>query len=130
VTWQCYEDVVNAIADDDPVGSHLTSDDLAQLNNDGICAQLAGLDGILFSGRLSECAHMSHVSMVMGSVSICNDPCAVFEAMLLLIATAFARLVSVTARKSSGVMAEQLLKVFCIPHDDAAWTLSIAVQLV
>jgi hypothetical protein len=37
VTWQCYEDVVNAIADDDPVKSHhLTSDDLERFTNDGI----------------------------------------------------------------------------------------------
>ena len=50
--------------------------------------------------------------------------------MTLSIATAFTTLASVTVGKSSGVMAEQLLKVLCIPHDDAAWKLSVTTQLV
>jgi hypothetical protein len=51
VTWQCYEDIVNNIADDDPIEiHHLTSDDLERFYGDGICAQLASLDGIIFSG--------------------------------------------------------------------------------
>ena len=36
----------------------------------------------------------------------------------------------VTAGKRSGVTAEHLSKVFCIPHDDAARTLPVATQLV
>jgi hypothetical protein len=68
--------------------------------------------------------------MAMGSVSVCNDLCEIFKAMTLSIATAFASLASVTAGKSSGVTAEQLSKVFCIPHDDAVRTLSATTQLV
>ena len=124
--------VVNAIYDDDgnPVEHPISSDDLARLNDDGICAQVAGLDGILFSGGLSERALMLHVSMAIGSIFLSNDSCAIFEAMPLSIAAAFTTLASVTAGKRSGVTAEQLSKVFCIPHDDAARTLSVTTQLV
>jgi hypothetical protein len=73
---------------------------------------------------------MLNVSMAMGSISVCNELCEFFEAMTLSIATAFTTLASVTVGKSSGVMAEQLLKVLCIPHDDAAWKLSVTTQLV
>jgi hypothetical protein len=131
VTCQCYEDIVNKIADDDPIKiHHLTSDDLERFYGDGIRAQLASLDGIIFSGGLSERAHLLHVSMAIGSMSVCNDWCEIFEAMSSSIATAFATLVSVTAGKSNGVTAEQLSKVFCIPHDDAVRTLSATTQLV
>ena len=124
--------VVNAIYDDDgnPVEHPISSDDLARLHDDGICAQVAGLDGILFSGGLSERALMLHISMAMGSISVCNDSCALFEAMPLSIAAAFTTLALVTAGKRSGVTAEQLSKVFCIPHNDAARTLSVTIQLV
>ncbi len=132
VTWDHYNDVVNAICNDngDPVEHPISSDDLARLHDDGICAQVAGLDGILISGGLSERALISHVSMAMGSISVSNDSCAIFEAMPLSIAAAFTTLASVNAGKRSGVTAEQLSKVFCIPHDDAARTLSVTTQLV
>jgi hypothetical protein len=82
VTWQCYEDIVKNIADDDSIKiHHLTSDDLERFYGDGICAQLANLDGMIFSGGLSERAHLSHVSMAMGSMSVCNDSCEIFKAM-------------------------------------------------
>jgi hypothetical protein len=131
VTWHCYEDIVNNIADDDPIEiHHLTSDDLESFYGDGICAQLESLDGIIFFGGFSERAHLSHVSMAMGSVSVCSDLCKIFEAMSSSIATAFATLASVTAGKSNWVTAEQLSKVFCISHDDAVPTLSATTQLV
>jgi hypothetical protein len=39
VTWQCFEDIVNNIADDDPIEiHHLTSDDLERFYGDGIRA--------------------------------------------------------------------------------------------
>ena len=132
MTWDHYNDVVNAVYVDDgnPVEHPISSDDLARLHDDGICAQVAGLDGILFSGGLSERALMLHVSMAIGSIFLSNDSCAIFEAMPLSIAAAFTTLASVTAGKRSGVTAEQLSKVFCIPHDDAARTLSVTTQLV
>jgi hypothetical protein len=122
--------VVNAIVDEDHVECHLSCDDLVRLHNDGIQIQPVGLDAILFSGGLSERAHMLRVSMAMGSVSVCNDLCENFEAMTLSIATVFATLASVTAGKRNWVSAEQLSKVFCIPCDDATRTLSVTTQLV
>ena len=67
VTWDHYKEVGNAIYDDDgnPVEHPISSDDLARLHDDGIRAQVAGLDGILFSGELSERALMLHVSMAI-----------------------------------------------------------------
>jgi hypothetical protein len=39
-------------------------------------------------------------------------------------------LAAITAGKSGGVTVEQLAKVFCIPHDNAACTLTITSQLI
>ncbi len=75
MTWQYYNDLVNAIADDDPVEWDLSCNNLAQLHNDDIRAQLGGLDALLFSGGLSKHANMLNVSMAMGSISVCNELC-------------------------------------------------------
>jgi hypothetical protein len=121
---------VNKIADEDPIEiHHLTSDEVVRFYGDGIRAQLA--DVMIFSRGLSERAHLSHVSMAMGSVSVCNDSCEIFEAIMTSsVAPPFATLASVTAGKMKGVTAEQLSKVFCIPHDDAVRILSATTQLV
>ncbi len=67
--------------------------------------------------------------MALRRVSIDNSPCKIFEGMTSTIASTFASLAAVTAGRSGGVTAEQLAKVFCIPHDDAAQTLSVTSQL-
>jgi len=42
--------------------------------------------------------------------------------------TAFATIAAVFAGKSTGVNAEHLAKVWCIPHDEAAQTLKVTTQ--
>ena len=117
VTWDHYNEVVNGIYNDDgdPVKHLISSDDLARLHDDGICPQVAGLDGILFSDGLSERALMSHVSMAMGSISVCNNSCAIFEAMPSSIAAAFTTLALVTAGKKVGSRLDSFQKCSAFP---------------
>jgi hypothetical protein len=83
-----------------------------------------------FATGLLEHTHLSHASMALGSVSIDNSPCKICEGMTSTTASAFASLAMVTAVRSGGVTAEQLAKVFRIPHDDTARTLSVTSQLI
>jgi hypothetical protein len=72
-----------------------------------------------------EQAHISHALMAMGSVSIDKSTCKIFEGLESTFHEAFASLAAVTAGCSGGVTAEYLSKIFCIPHNDAARTLSV-----
>jgi hypothetical protein len=47
-----------------------------------------------------------------------------------MLTTAFAIIAAVSAGRSKGVNAEHLAKVWCIPHDDAAWTIQVTSQLL
>jgi hypothetical protein len=50
VTWKCYDDIVNKLADEDRIEiHHLTSDEVDRFYGDGIRAQLASLDVMIFS---------------------------------------------------------------------------------
>ena len=72
---------------------------------------------------------MSHVSMAVGSVSIDDSACNIFEASLSAqLDTAFATIAAVSAGRSNGVNVEHLAKVWCIPHDEAAQTLKATTQ--
>jgi hypothetical protein len=66
----------------------------------------------------------------MGSVSIDESTCKIFEGLESTCCEAFASLTAVTAGCSGGVSAEHLFKIFCIPHNDAARTLSVTSQLI
>jgi hypothetical protein len=68
--------------------------------------------------------------MAMGSVSIDDDACEIFEKFESTLRHAFASLAAITAGRGGGVSAEHLSKIFCIPHDDAARTLSVTSQLI
>jgi hypothetical protein len=72
-----------------------------------------------------EQAHISHASMAMGSVSINNSPCEIFEGLESTLRDAFVSIAAVTAGHSGGVSAEHPSKTFCIPHDDATRTLLV-----
>ncbi len=48
--------------------------------------------------------------------------------MLETLLTVFATIQAVSARRSNEVSAENLAKVWCIPHDDAACTLDVTTQ--
>jgi hypothetical protein len=85
----------------------------------------------MFAAAITERAHMSHVSMALGSVSIDDMACDIFlENVYAMLATAFATIALVSAGRSKGVDAEHLAKVWCIPHDDAAWTIHVTSQLL
>ncbi len=74
---------------------------------------------------------MSHVSMTLGSVSIDDTACDIFmENASAMLTTAFATIAADSAGRSKGVNAEDLAKVWCIPHDDAAWTIQVTSQLL
>ena len=115
----------------------MTNDEVVKLNHDGIRAKLASIN-IFYKPRMfaaatsePERAHMSHVSMTLGSVSIDDAACDIFmENASVMLTTAFATIAAVPAGRSKGVNAEHLAKVWCIPHDDAAWTTQVTSQLL
>ena len=47
-----------------------------------------------------------------------------------MLTTAFATIAVVSVGRSKGVNAEHLAKVWCIPHDDVAWTIQVTSQLL
>jgi hypothetical protein len=64
-------------------------------------------------------------------VSIDDTACDIFmENASVMLTTAFATIAAVPAGRSKGVNAEHLAKVWCIPHDDAAWTIQVTSQLL
>jgi hypothetical protein len=131
VSWDCFDEVASHVAYDDPVyGYAFDADEVAWIDLDGIQAQLALLDISIFAMGLMERAHISHASMAMGSVSINDSPCEIFEGFDSTLCDTFVTLAAVMTGHSGGVRAEHLSKIFCIPHDDAARTLLVASQLV
>jgi hypothetical protein len=68
--------------------------------------------------------------MAMGSVSIDESTCEIFEGLESTFHEAFASLTAVTDGCIGGVSVEHLSKIFCIPHNDAARTLSVTSQLI
>jgi len=135
--WDEFNDAVDTVItsqDYDP-GCPLTDDEATKLNHDGICAGLASIDVSyeprLFAAAIAERAHLSHVSMAVGSVSIDASACDIFEANLSAqMDTVFATIAAVSAGRSKGVNVEHLSKVWCIPHDEAAQTLKETTQLL
>ena len=77
------------------------------IKHDGICARLASINTSyeprLFAAAIAERAHMSHVSMAAGSVSIDDSACEIFEASFSAeLDTAFAMIAAVSAGRSKG----------------------------
>jgi hypothetical protein len=131
VSWDYFDEEASHVAYDDPVyGYAFDADEVARLDSDGIQAQLASLNIRIFATGLMERAHISHASMAMGSVSINNSSCEIFEGLESTHCNAFVSLTAATAGRSGGVSAEHLSKIFCIPHDDAARRLLVTSQLV
>ncbi len=60
----------------------MIDNEVAKLNHDGIHAELASInisyEPRMFAAAISERAHMSHVSMALGSVSIDDTACGIF----------------------------------------------------
>jgi hypothetical protein len=137
VTWDGFNDAINQVcaSEDEFLGCPLTDDEVVKLNHDGIGAKLANInisyEPKMFAAAITERAHMSHVSMILGSVSIDDTACGIFmENASAMLTTVFATIAAVSAGRSKGVNTEHLAKVWCIPHDDAARTIQVTSQLL
>jgi hypothetical protein len=137
VTWDEFNNAIDKVfaSKDEILGCPLTNDEVVKLNHGGICAKLTSIDisykPRMFAATISEQAHISHVSMALGSVSIDDTACDIFiENASAMLTTAFATIAAVSAGRSKGVNADHLAKVWCIPHDDAAWTIQATSQLL
>ena len=98
MTWDRFDEVVSHVAYDDPVyGYTFDADEFTRLNLDGIRVQLASLDVGIFANGVMERAQISHASMAMGSVSVNDDACQIFEKCESTLQDAFASLAAVTA---------------------------------
>jgi hypothetical protein len=83
----------------------------------------------VFAASITEHAHLSHAAMAIGSMTVDDHSCEIFETTTTaLLTTAFATIGAVSAGKLKGVNAEHLAKVWCIPHDDAARTLMVMTR--
>jgi hypothetical protein len=118
VAWAEFNNAINRIcaSEDEFLGCPLTDDEIAKPNHDGICAKLVSIDisyePRMFAAAISEHAHMSHVSMALGSVAIDDTACGIFmENASAMLTTAFATIAAVSANRSKGVNAEHLAKV-------------------
>ena len=93
-------------------------------------AQLEGsLDPMIFSALVGESAHMSKVAMAMGSMTLDDSGCELFEPVVNPTGDVSASVSAVMAGKPGGVSAERLSKLFSISHDDAERTLKVTTQL-
>ena len=110
VAWDEFNDAVDTVItsqDYDP-GCPLTDDEATKLNHDGIRSGLASIDisyePRLFAAAIAERAHMPHVSMAAGSISIDDSACEIFEASFSAqLDTAFAMIAAVSAGRSKGM---------------------------
>ncbi len=124
-TWDLYEHIVDAIIldnDDNPYIDNPVADDD---EDDDTRAQLASLSIVhelsLFLATISDRAIISHLSMALGSITIDNTLCEVFESMDTMTLRAQADVESVAAGRAQGVTPEHLSKIWRIAFDNAAW---------
>jgi hypothetical protein len=98
------------------------------LTCDGICAQIASLNKVfepsIFSAVLIDQALISRVSMAMGSMTVDDAACDVFEARV------FSSVSAIAAGRSKGVTVDHLVKIWRIPYDNAARTLEVTTQRI
>jgi hypothetical protein len=84
VVWEEFNDVIHQVcaSDNEILGCPLTDDEVVKLNHDGICVKLVSIDisykPRMLAAAISERAHMSHVSMTLGNVSIDDTACDIF----------------------------------------------------
>ena len=127
-SWDSFEQLVDDLA----CGAHdlcypFSDDDESLLACDGIRVQLASLSTVfepsLFSAKLEDQAWISRVSMAVGSSTVDDGACEVFEARVV-------QLSAISAGRSQGVTPEHLSKIWNIPFADAARTLDVTTQLI
>ncbi len=101
-------------------------DDEATLSCDGICVQLASLTTVnepsIFSAVLDDQAYILQVSMAVGSTTVNDAACDVFEAMVV-------QLSAISAGPLKGITPELLSKIWSLPFGNAARTLSVTTQV-
>jgi hypothetical protein len=137
-TWDVYEDTIDAIIRHDSTQEYgdrlFENDDDTRRVHDGIRAQLAGLSSVYepfdFSASTSDCATISHLYMAMGSPTIDDSACEVFESRAYGELLALADVSAITVGRSQGVTPEHIAKIWRIPFDDAARTLETTTQLI
>ena len=128
-TWDSFEELIdNQLSDVYDLSDPLSEDDKVMLTCDGIRAQIASLNTVfeppIFSAVLIDQALISKVSMAMGSMTVDDAACGVFEARV------FSSVSAIAAGRSKGVTAEHLVKIWRIPYDDAARTLEVTTQWI
>jgi hypothetical protein len=153
ITWDVYECAVDEIIRhnskhfDDP----LDDDEMTRLSLDGIRAQVAGLSIVhepnLFSASVSDRATISHLCMALGSTTVNDAACSVFEGQdygkLLALtdlpsvmyhvaggAANFRDVSAISVGRTQGVTPEHIAKIWRIPFDDAVRTLEATTQLI
>lgn len=137
-TWDVYDDTVDAIMQHDATqyfGELLLNDDNeTRLNHDGIRAQLAGLSSVnkpsFFLASTSDCATISHLCMALGSTTVDDAVCTVFESRAYGELLALADVSAIATGWSQGVTPEHISKIRRIPFDDAVTTLEETTQLI
>jgi hypothetical protein len=77
----------------------------------------------IFSEVLDDQALILRMSMAVGSTTVDDAACEVFEARVV-------QLSAISAGRLKGVTQELLSKIWSIPFDNAARTLSVTIQLI
>jgi hypothetical protein len=97
VGWDEFNNAINLVYtfDSTSLGCPLTEVEVVKLNVQEIFAKLASLckncKPHLFAASITECAHLSHATMAMGSMTMDDHSCEIFESTATaLLATAFA----------------------------------------
>jgi hypothetical protein len=126
-TWDSFEQLIDdQLSEVYDLSNPLSEDEEVMLTCDGICAQIASLNTVfepsIFSAVLIDQALISRVSMAMGSMTAEDAACEIFEARV------FSSVSAIAAGRSKGVTADHLVKIWCIPYDDAARTLEATTQ--
>ena len=129
VSWDAILAQVDACLEDndDTEIGELTEDDIAHFLAEELQSQRARdrvLDPEAFSQELYTIAMASVKAMALGSVTVGNSACEIFDAP-----DGDSFISAVTAGKPGGVSAERLAKLFSIPFDDAVRTLAVTTQL-
>ncbi len=80
-------------------------------------------ESLIFLAVLDDQAFISRVAMAVGSTTVNDAACEIFEARVV-------QLSAISAGWSKRVTPELLSKIWSIPFDDAARTLNVTNQLI
>ena len=133
--WNRYEEIIDEQFQISCINSGIpfNDDESCKLNKDPIRVHILDVSGVyapeVFVATLRDNVLCSEVAMVMVSVTTNDVDCELFESIGSALADADATISAVLVRKSSGVSAEHLSKIFRISHEDAAMTIVVISQL-